>query len=132
MLTVAEALKLPVFSSSRLVAGKAGIHSEINWVHIVDVPNAEYSYERQGVLLLTSGFGLRDNLDEQAQLIPRLVEKGFAGMVLSIGYAFSKTPDAMLEAANQLNFPIIECPRELLFIDVTEAILERIINRQYA
>ena len=132
MLTVAEALKLPVFSSSRLVAGKTGIHNEINWVHIVDVPNAEYSYERQGVLLLTSGFGLRDNLEEQAQLIPRLVEKGFAGIVLSIGYAFSKTPDTMLEAAHQLNFPIIECPRELLFIDVTEAILERIINRQYA
>lgn len=132
MLTIAEALKLSVFSSSRLVAGKTGISNEINWVHIVDVPNAEFSYERQGVLLLTSGFGLRDNPEEQASLIPRLVEKGFAGIVLSIGYAFSKTPDSMLANANELNFPIIEAPRELLFIDVTEAILERIVNRQYA
>lgn len=131
MLTIAEALKLPVFSSSKLVAGKSGISNEINWVHIVDIPDAIYSYERQGVLLLTAGFGLRDDLEQQTNLIPMLANLGFAGMVLSIGYCFERTPDVMLEAANRLNFPIIESPRELLFIDITESILERIVNRQY-
>ncbi|MEM7111326.1 MAG: PucR family transcriptional regulator ligand-binding domain-containing protein [Chloroflexota bacterium] len=131
MLTIAEALKLSVFSSSKLVAGKSGIKNEINWVHIVDIPDAIYSYERQGVLLLTAGFGLRDNPEQQASLIPMLNELGFAGMVLSIGYCFDRTPDVMLDTANQLGFPIIESPRELLFIDITESILERIVNRQY-
>lgn len=131
MLTVREVLSLPVFTPAKLVAGKAGLDREVVWVHIVDIPDAHYEWNREGVLLLTAGYGLRDAPERQAALIPELVEKGFAGMVLSTGYYFDSAPDAMRSAADRLDFPLIETPPDLLFIDITEAVLERIVNRQY-
>jgi PucR family transcriptional regulator, purine catabolism regulatory protein len=58
-------------------------------------------------------------------------KQGFAGMVLSVGYYFEETPLAMRQAADAAGFPIIEAPRDLLFINVTEALLEQIVNHQY-
>ena len=132
MLTVRQALELPVFSSARLVAGKMGLDNPIHWVHIVDIPEAHYEWKRRGVLLLTAGFGLKDDEVRQAALIPKLVEKGFAGMVLCVGYYFDRTPSEIRRAADALNFPVIETPPDLLFIEITEAILERIVNQQFA
>jgi hypothetical protein len=130
MLTVREALKLPIFEGSQLVAGAAGLESLIRWVHIVDMPDANFEWRRRGVLLLTAGLGLVDNPTQQKNLIPKLVNEGFAGLVLSVGYYFDHVPEVMRETADSLNFPIIETPRKLLFINITEAILGRIVNQQ--
>lgn len=132
MLTIREALKLPVFAPAKLVAGQAGLENLIRWVHIVDIPDTTYEWKRFGVLLLTAGFGLRDDPDRQAALVPKLVEQGFAGMVLCVGYYFDQTPAVIREDADRLDFPIIETPPDLLFIEITEAVLERIVNEQYA
>jgi purine catabolism regulator len=132
MLTVREALKMTVFSPAKLVAGRKGLDNLIRWVHIVDIPDTSYEWQRSGVLLLTAGFGLRDDLERQAALIPKLVEQGFAGMVLCVGYYFDQTPAAVREDADRLGFPIIETPPDLLFIEITEAIFGRIINEQYS
>jgi PucR family transcriptional regulator, purine catabolism regulatory protein len=131
VITIREALNFPVFSGSKLVAGQQGIDNAISWVHIVDIPEANYEWQRRGVLLLTAGYGLRDDRARQTMLIPTLVKQGFAGMVLATGYYFEKTPQVIRETADKLNFPVIEAPRSILFIEVTEAILERLVNRQY-
>ncbi len=131
ILTVREALMMPVFAGCRLVAGDRGVENRINWVHIVDIPDAHFEWQRRGVLLLTAGYGLRDDLARQAALVPTLVAQGFAGIVLAVGYYFDRTPEAIREVADALDFPVIESPRELLFIEITEAILDRIVNRQY-
>ena len=132
MLTVGEILTLPLFSQARLVAGESGLDNRVNWVHIVDIPDAHYEWDRSGVLLLTAGYGLVTQPDRQASLVPRLVERGFAGMVLSTGYYCEHAPDVIRESAERHGFPLIETPPELLFIEVTETVLEHIINRQYS
>lgn len=131
MLTIREALEFPVFAHCTLVAGRNGLENLIRWVHIVDIPDTHYEWKKQGVLLLTAGYGLRDRPEGQEALIPTLVQKGFAGMVLSTGFYFDHAPQVIRQAADKLGFPVIEAPPELLFIEVTEAILERIISRQY-
>ncbi|MEJ2746514.1 MAG: PucR family transcriptional regulator ligand-binding domain-containing protein [Anaerolineae bacterium] len=132
MLSLRETLKMPVFAPARLVAGHEGLDNLIRWVHIVDIPDTTYEWRRYGVLLLTAGFGLRGDPERQAALVPKLVEQGFAGMVLCVGYYFDKTPQVICEDADRLGFPIIETPPDLLFIEITEAVLERIVNEQYA
>lgn len=131
MLTIREALSLPVFAACRVVAGEGGLENQIRWVHIVDIPDTTYAWHRRGVLLLTAGYGLRDNPENQKNLIPILVKQGFAGMVLSTGYYFDHTPQVILDSADASNFPVIEAPPDLLFIEITETVLERIISRQY-
>lgn len=130
MLTVREALTLPALTGATLIAGEAGLDNQIQWVHTIDIPDANYEWHRQGVLLLTAGFGLRDSEERQAALVPKLVEQGFAGLVFSVGYYFDKTPDVIRHSAEELDFPIIETPYDVLFIDVSEAILEQITQRQ--
>lgn len=132
MLTIREILALPLFAQARLVAGEAGLSNRVNWVHIVDIPDAHYEWDRPGVLLLTAGYGLVTQPERQAALVPDLVQKGFAGMVLSTGYYCDRAPDAIRDSAENHGFPLIETPPDLLFIEVTETILERIVNRQYS
>lgn len=131
MLTLREALELPVFAGAQLVAGHAGLENQIRWVHIVDIPDAHYEWRRAGVLLLTAGYGLRADPERQAALVPKLVEQGFSGLVLSTGHYFESSPEIILEKADALGFPVIETPPDLLFIEVTEAVLEQIISRQF-
>jgi PucR family transcriptional regulator, purine catabolism regulatory protein len=131
MITLREALEMPVFATAQVVAGHAGLDNEISWVHIVEIPDAHYRWKRQGVLLLTAGYGLRNAPQRQTGLVPRLVEQGFAGMVFSTGYYFDHVPEVIRLEAQRSGFPLIETGREVLFIEITEAILEQIVNRQY-
>jgi PucR family transcriptional regulator, purine catabolism regulatory protein len=131
MLTIREILEMAVFADCEVVAGHKGLDNEVRSVHIVDIPEAKYEWGRPGVLLLTAGFGLKENPERQAALIPKLVKEGFAGLVLSVGYYFDQVPELVRQAADELNFPIIEAPRDVFFIDITESIFGQIVNRQF-
>ncbi len=132
MLTIREALQMSAFERAQLVAGAGGLRNQIRWVHIVDIPDAKYEWAKGGELLLTAGFGLKGDADRQRELIPELVDKGLAGLVLSAGHYLEHTPESMRQAADELDFPIVEVPSDVPFIDITEAIFGQIVNRQYA
>jgi purine catabolism regulator len=86
---------------------------------------------RGGELLLTTFYGLRDDPEAQKHLCGELAEKGLAGMVVAIGGYLDAVPDAIREAADAVQFPIIEMPWDVPFEDVVRAISEQIINEQY-
>jgi purine catabolism regulator len=131
MLTVGEVLTFPVFDSAQLVAGKRGLSRIVQWVHGVDYAHAHYQWEREGVLLLTTGAGLYEQPELQQTFIEKLNQLQFCGLVLSLGYYFDRTPDILKQQANAFNFPIIEVPADVLYIHITEAVLKRIVNQQY-
>ena len=132
MLTVGRMLRMPAFERAKLVAGAGGLDNVIRWVHIVDLPEAKDEWARGGELLLTAGVGLRDAPERQAALIPNLARRGLAGMVLSVGLHLDRASESMVAAANQLNFPIIELPPDVPFVEITRTVLTQIVNQQYA
>jgi purine catabolism regulator len=131
LLTVGRMLQMPTFTRGVVVAGAGGLHNVIRWVHIVDLPEAKYEWARGGELLLTAGVGLRDAPERQAALIPNLARRGLAGMVLSVGLHLAHAPESMRTAADQLNFPIIELPPDVPFVEITRTVLTQIVNHQY-
>ena len=131
MLTVREALQYPCLASARVVAGAAGLDHIIRRVHVVDIPDANYTWGQDG-LLLTAGYGLKDSPERQAALIPTLVEHGLVGMVFSIGWYFTETPQVICAAAEAAGFPVIEVPPEVEFISITEQLYTAIVNHQFA
>ncbi|MFT5195097.1 MAG: purine catabolism regulator [Cellvibrionaceae bacterium] len=131
MLTIHQALKLPIFETTQLIAGHNGLENEIRWVHTVDAPDAHYEYDRDGVLMLTGGLSLSITPELQETLIPNLSEKKFAGLVICTGQYLKDVPSIMIEQANALNFPLIVSPPELHFINISEQLLEPIVNQQY-
>lgn len=131
MVTIREALDLPSLSTSKLVAGKSGVDNFIEWVHIVDIKGATFAYDHKGILLLTTGNGLVDEPESQQELIPKLVQEEYAGLIWGIGHVFDKIPENVISQANALNFPVIEAPKDLLFVKVSTEILDKIAKRQY-
>src|ERR1700687_4452014 len=131
MLTVREALTYPCLAAARVVAGVAGLDQVVRRVHVVDIPDANYTWG-QGGLLLTAGYGLKDSPERQAALIPTLVHNGLVGMVFSIGWYFTATPEVICAAAEAIGFPVIEVPPEVEFISITEQLYTAIVNHQFA
>jgi purine catabolism regulator len=131
MLTLRQALQLPCFEKARLVAGAAGLDQVVRRVHVVDIPDATYSWG-QGALLLTAGYGLKDSPERQAALVPTLVQHGLVGLVLATGWYFDHTPDAIGAAAEAHGFPVIEVPPEVEFITITERLYAEIVNEELA
>ncbi len=132
MLTIDDVLKMPAFERAKLVAGDSGRTNTIRWVHIVSMPESqEYYWTKGNELILTVGFGLRAAPELPARLIPKLIEHGIAGLVLSVGHYFDKVPQSMIDEANRLDFPVIELPGDVAFVEVTEAVFTSIVNEQY-
>lgn len=131
MLTLREALQLPCFEKARVIAGERGLDREIRRVHLVDIPDATYSWGRDA-LLLTAGYGLTDSVERQAALIPTLIEHGLVGLVFSIGWYFASVPDIICAAAEAQGFPVIIVPPDVEFITITERLYVEIVNHEFA
>lgn len=130
MLTIAQALEMPVLSTATVAAGRGGLNKTIQWVHMLDIPDM-VEWAREGELLFTTAFGLKDRPELQHILIPQLVEAGVVGMVVGVGRYFHDIPDVMVQHAEELDFPLITLPWEVPFIQVTRAISEHIVQERY-
>lgn len=131
-LTIGYALQnFEIFASARVVAGHGGLDREIHWAHILDLPEIT-PWVRQGDLLMTTAFALKDEPQTLVELIPTLAQKGLAGVVVALGPYFNRIPDEMVAVADHLDFPIITLPWEVPFVEVTQVVHEYILRQQYA
>ncbi|GAP18040.1 PucR family transcriptional regulator [Levilinea saccharolytica] len=131
-LTLQTALDtLPIFSTASVIAGQGGLGREIRWTHIVDNPDI-LPWVREGDLLLTTAFAIKDHPESSQELVANLQSKGLAGMVVAVGRYVLQIPAAMVAAANQLDFPILTLPWDVPFVEVTHAIHEFLLKEQHA
>lgn len=121
---------LDILAQARVVAGEGGLERPIRWAHIVDLPDVS-PWVREGDLLLTTAFALKDNPEAQAALIPVLAGKGLCGMIVALGTYFYNIPQEMIALADELDFPIVTLPWEIPFVEVTQAIHEYILRQQF-
>ena len=125
MLTVAEALQLEQFARSRVVAGAGGLHRVISWVHVAGVPDAP-RWLNGGELVLTTMINLPPDEDGQCAYIQAMADKGVAGLALAVGNTIHAAPDYLRPVAEQNQFPLIEIPYDVRFVDVARTLNERI------
>jgi DNA-binding PucR family transcriptional regulator len=114
----------------RLVAGETGVDSAVRWVHISEIVDPT-PWLSGGELLLTTGLQL-DRPETQRAYVARLAGHGLSGLGLGTGFAHSAIPEAMLEAADEHDFPLFEVPYEVPFIAVTEKAFTHLVNEHYA
>ncbi len=130
MLTIRQLRELPLLAETTLVAGESGLDRELLWAAVVDIPDAN-EWVRAGELLLTTFYGLRDDVEGQVRLVRQLIEKGVSGMVLATGAYVTSTPEAVRCVADEAGFPILEAPWEIAFEDIVRAVSEHSLNDQY-
>lgn len=129
-LTLREALAtVEPLRQSRVVAGERGLDNIVQYVNVMEVPDI-LPYVHPGELLVTTMYPLRDNAAEIEQLIPRLHEKGLAGLAVNPLAYLNEFPQCMIDAANALGFPLIQLPDKVSFIDIIQPLTSRILALQ--
>ena len=128
-LTVKEALSLPALSDAILIAGENGVHRMISSVNIMEVPDV-INFVSKDELLVTTTYPIKDSIEAQRSLIPNLVSKGVAALAIKPVFYDNVIPDSMINQANDLNFPLIQLPKNASFNKILNPILSEILNRQ--
>lgn len=129
--TVADALQLEVFQAARVVAGASGLGRAIQWVHIVEIADIQH-WVKGGELLLTDAHTLTVDHARHPDLIAALYGLGIAGIVFSPIGEVAAPPTPLLHAAERLGLPIIEVPYEFHYVELTETLLRRLVDREGA
>ena len=114
----------------RVVAGEAGIGGAVRWVHISEIVDPT-PWLSGGELLLTTGLQLADPAT-QREYVERLSRHELAGLGFGTGFTHDAVPAPMVEAADELGFPLFEVPYDVPFIAVTEKAFTHLVNEHYA
>ncbi|HEY2421852.1 MAG TPA: PucR family transcriptional regulator ligand-binding domain-containing protein [Neobacillus sp.] len=120
--SVQEALTLPALTGVKVLGGASGLDRIIRSIDIMEEPNI-FPFVQEGQFLMTTAYGIKDDYQTQRQLIPKLVEKNLAGLMikLSKGYVI-KEIQTMIDEANKHHFPLLEMPESFSHTTVIEAI----------
>ncbi|MGE5530166.1 MAG: PucR family transcriptional regulator [Patescibacteria group bacterium] len=122
-LTVAEPLR-----RSRVVAGSRGLDNVVRFINVMEVPDI-LDWVHPGELLVTTMYPLRDDAAAVEDLIPKLAGKGLAGLAITPGY-IGRITSGMIEAADRLDFPLIELPRNVSFSEIILPLTGKILDLQ--
>jgi len=129
--SVADLLALPSLASARLVAGRGGLARAVRGVNVMEVPDI-LDWVQPDELLLTTAYPLRADPVALDTLVPRLAERGLAGIAIKPARYIETIPAGMLEAADRLDFPLIELSGDATFNEIIRGVLTVILDSQAA
>ncbi|MGH2796604.1 MAG: PucR family transcriptional regulator [Thermoleophilaceae bacterium] len=112
-----------------LATGEDDADAPVRWVHISELPDPT-PWLSGGELLLTTGIQL-GSVERQREFVRLLSGHHLAGLGFGTGFDHDGLPEALLDEAARLGFPVFEVPYELPFIALTEKAFTRLVNEQY-
>jgi purine catabolism regulator len=128
---MADVLRLPSLADARVVGGRAGLTRPVRAINVMEVPDI-VEWVQPDELLLTTAYPLRGDPAALDALVPRLAERGLAGIAVKPVRYIPTIPAAMIEAADRLDFPLIELPADAAFNEIIQAVLTVILDAQAA
>jgi PucR family transcriptional regulator, purine catabolism regulatory protein len=129
--SIADVLGLPSLEGARVVGGRHGLARPVRAVNVMEVPDI-VEWVQADELLLTTAYPLRGDPAALDALVPRLAERGLAGIAVKPVRYIPAIPTAMIEAADRLDFPVIELPADAAFNEIIQAVLTVILDAQAA
>ncbi|KAB8133097.1 PucR family transcriptional regulator [Gracilibacillus oryzae] len=128
-LSIQELLAMPQFKEAHVAAGAANLTNLIKRVNVMEVPDVE-NWVRPGEFLMTTGYPYRDTPEDFGQLIPKLAEKGVAGLGIKTKRFLEEIPPTVIEIAQQYNFPLIELQPDTTFSDIVRTVMEQVFYKE--
>ncbi len=128
-LTVREALAISPLKKATVLAGERGLDREILNVNIVEVPDT-VRWMRGGEIMFSSGFAFGGDGDKGCALISSLWDHKMTALVLKPGIYMARVPEAMIEYAEYLGFPLMELPKDMPFNTCIEAIYALLLDKK--
>lgn len=128
-ISLEKLLELDILKDSKVLAGNEGLNNKITKVNVMEVPDI-IDWVSKGEFLITTAYSIRDNLEILEEIIPKLKEKGVAGLGIKVGRYVKELPEYIIKLANTINFPILEVPISVSHTDIISSILTQVINEQ--
>lgn len=129
-MSIENILKRDHFSSAKVISGHAGLSKSVKWVHVFEMTEVRENL-KGGELILSTGFGWKNDDGLFLTLLQQLVERNVAGICIELGTFIQDLSEEALAFADAHDFPIIVFEEEVSFIEITRGIHADLINHQY-
>ena len=113
----------------RLITGENHILKEIKSVNVLDNPDV-LKWFKQNELILTTGYCFKDDPMLQRQMIKDMSDIGCTALAIKTKRFFRQIPEAMINEAKKLDFPIIELPYFYSFSEISQLIFQQIYKEK--
>ncbi|MEK5382697.1 PucR family transcriptional regulator [Niallia sp. FSL W8-0635] len=130
-ITVNDLLRLPVLKDAKVISGREGLNRSVQNIDIMEVPDVE-GWLREGELLLTTAYSIRHDLSLLTKLVEKLSHANAAALAIKPERYLHEMPQEMIEVSNKYKLPIIQLPVGVPYIDITNAVMEQIVNKHAA
>ena len=132
-LTVADVVALPEVQAGQpvVLAGAAGLHRVVRWVHVLELSEVE-GLLRGGELVLTTGVALPTSNDGLRRYVEALDRNRVSGLLLQLGERWVTPPVALLAAADRAALPVVGLPTTVPFVAITESVHASLVSSSYA
>ncbi|WP_411680300.1 PucR family transcriptional regulator [Clostridium thailandense] len=128
-ISLEQLLENNMLKGTKILAGRLGISRRITNVNVMEVPDI-IGWVKKGEFLITTAYSIKDNISVLLELIPKLNEKGVAGLGIKVGRYIKELPQSIIDLAEELSFPIVQVPFNLSHTDVISIILNLVIEEQ--
>ncbi len=133
-LSVAELLRVPALAGTTVLAGRSGLHRLVRGVTVAQVARTLPRLAPAELLLITASPRTRATARYREEplrhLIAELAEQRLAGMAIRSGPDGAQLPPAVLQLADQLDFPVLLLPAGLACDDVLGAVFGALLDQQ--
>ncbi|WAH37103.1 PucR family transcriptional regulator [Alicyclobacillus dauci] len=127
--TVEKLLQLPIMQDAKLVGGFEGTVNEILCVDIMEIPDIT-GWLRKGEFVLTTGYSFQDNPQGLCRVLEEIHHVDGAAVGFKPKRFLQATPPDAIELSNMYGIPLIEIPSAIPYIEITQPIMEQILNSQ--
>ncbi|MCM3784584.1 PucR family transcriptional regulator ligand-binding domain-containing protein [Neobacillus mesonae] len=124
---ISDLLDIPMLANSYVAAGREGLHRDVHSVNMMDSPDI-FDYLKPNELLLTTGYVIKDKPEILAQLVTKMAELGCAGLGIKTKRYLDHIPEEAKEAADRLQFPLLELSLDCALSEALHQLLARIME----
>lgn len=125
-LTVNDIKKLWENGQAKLVAGEEGLDRTVVVYDMMEQPDIK-PWLRKDMLLITTGYAIRNNKEAVLKLIRDLNEAGAAALAIKTRF-FDQFPQEAVHLADELHFPLFFLNNALGFIEAVYPVMVAIVE----
>lgn len=110
-ITVRELLEMDILKNAKVIAGSRGLENRINNASIMEGVTGDEAFSyvgREGELIISGFFHVKDDVAEQLRIVKSLRERDCAGLVLMyVGKVLPEISSDLIDAAEREGLPLV-------------------------